>query len=103
MDWQLSALNPPMTTIFFTWVRIPEPDRDLAAAAKARDAAERLWAIVEVWSYNLGAGLSCNLAVAEHWNGESSGPAALLIGTLFFAFFIVAVALGFFLAKATGT
>lgn len=47
MDWQLAALNPPMTTIFFTYVRIPEPERDLAAAGKARDAAERLWAMVE--------------------------------------------------------
>lgn len=47
MDWQLGALNAPMTTIFFTWVRIPEPERDYAAAGKARDAAERLWAMVE--------------------------------------------------------
>jgi glutathione S-transferase len=47
MDWQLGTLGAPMTTIFFTFVRIPEPDRDLAAAAKARDAAERLWAMVE--------------------------------------------------------
>ena len=47
MDWQLSAINPPMTTIFFTYVRIPEPDRDYAAATKARNAAERLWAVVE--------------------------------------------------------
>ncbi|HEV7267380.1 MAG TPA: glutathione S-transferase family protein [Falsiroseomonas sp.] len=47
MDWQLSALNAPMTTIFFTHVRIPEPERDYAAANKARDAAERLWAMVE--------------------------------------------------------
>ncbi len=47
MDWQLSALNAPMTTIFFTWVRIPEPERDYAAAGKARDASERLWRMVE--------------------------------------------------------
>jgi glutathione S-transferase len=47
MDWQLSALNAPMTTIFFTYVRIPEPQRDYAAAAKARDAAEALWAMIE--------------------------------------------------------
>lgn len=47
MDWQLSALNAPMTTVFFTYVRIPEPERDYAATAKARDVAERLWAMVE--------------------------------------------------------
>jgi glutathione S-transferase len=47
MDWQLSALNAPMTTVFFTYVRIPEPERDYAATAKARDAAERLWAMVD--------------------------------------------------------
>ncbi len=47
LDWQLGTLNPPMTTIFFTYVRIPEPDRDHAAAAKARDAAEALWGMVD--------------------------------------------------------
>jgi glutathione S-transferase len=47
MDWQVSAINPPMTTIFFTYVRIPEPERNYAAAAKARDVAERLWAMAE--------------------------------------------------------
>ncbi len=47
MDWQLASLNGPMTTVFFTYVRIPEPERDYAATAKARDAAERLWRIVD--------------------------------------------------------
>lgn len=47
LDWQLASLNRPMTTIFFTYVRIPEPERDYAAAAKARDEAEALWAMVE--------------------------------------------------------
>jgi glutathione S-transferase len=47
MDWQLSALNRPMSTIFFTFVRTPEAQRDLPAAAKARDEAEALWRMVE--------------------------------------------------------
>jgi glutathione S-transferase len=47
LDWQLGTLNPPMTTIFFTYVRIPEPERDMAAAATARDAAEALWRMVD--------------------------------------------------------
>jgi glutathione S-transferase len=47
MDWQLGALNPPMTQVFFTYVRTPEAERDYAATAKARDAAEKLWAMVE--------------------------------------------------------
>jgi glutathione S-transferase len=47
MDWQLSRVNGPMTTLFFTYVRTPEKDRDLAAAAKARDAAEDLWRILD--------------------------------------------------------
>ncbi|MBW8271419.1 glutathione S-transferase family protein [Caldovatus aquaticus] len=47
MDWQLSRVNGPMTTLFFTYVRTPEPQRDLAAAAKARDAAEEVWAILD--------------------------------------------------------
>lgn len=47
MDWQLSSITPPMTTVFFTYVRIPEPERDWAATAKARDSAERLWNILD--------------------------------------------------------
>ncbi|WP_043336999.1 glutathione S-transferase family protein [Belnapia moabensis] len=47
MDWQLASLNAPMVTIFFTYVRTPEAERDHAATARARDAAERLWAMVD--------------------------------------------------------
>jgi glutathione S-transferase len=47
MDWQLGHLNGPMTTILFTLYRTPEPDRDLAALARARDEAQRLWDMVE--------------------------------------------------------
>jgi glutathione S-transferase len=47
MDWQLSRVTGPMTTLFFTYVRTPEKDRDLAAATKARDAAEELWGILD--------------------------------------------------------
>lgn len=47
MDWQLARLNGPMTTVFFTYVRIPEAQRDYAATVKARDAAERLWAMLD--------------------------------------------------------
>jgi glutathione S-transferase len=47
MDWQLGMLNPPMTTVFFTYVRIPEEKRDYPATGKARDAAEALWAMLE--------------------------------------------------------
>lgn len=47
MDWQLSSLNGPVGTIFLTLVRTPEAERDMAAVARARDAAERLWGMVE--------------------------------------------------------
>jgi glutathione S-transferase len=47
MDWQLSALGGPMTTIFFTHVRTPAAERDLPAAARAQAEAEALWRIVE--------------------------------------------------------
>jgi glutathione S-transferase len=47
MDWQLSAMSRPITTIFFTYVRIPEPERDWPATAAARDEAERLWGILD--------------------------------------------------------
>ena len=47
MDWTLASLNEPMRVVFWTLVRTPEAERDLPAAAKARDAAERLWRIVD--------------------------------------------------------
>jgi glutathione S-transferase len=47
MDWQLASLGGPMTPLFFTYVRIPEPKRDYAAAAKALEEAAALWSIVD--------------------------------------------------------
>jgi glutathione S-transferase len=47
MDWQLASLGGPMTTVFFAYVRTPEPQRDHAATAKARDEAEALWRMVD--------------------------------------------------------
>ena len=47
MDWQLSALNRPMTTVFFTFVRIPEAQRDLSATEKARVEAAAHWQMVD--------------------------------------------------------
>jgi glutathione S-transferase len=36
-----------MVTIFFTHIRIPEPDRDWQAEGKAREDCGRLWKIVD--------------------------------------------------------
>lgn len=47
MDWQLSTLQAPMTTLFWTWVRTPPDQRDLAAAARARADAQVLWALLD--------------------------------------------------------
>lgn len=47
MDWQLASLNRPMTTVFFTYVRIPEAKRDWDATHKARAEAETLWGMVD--------------------------------------------------------
>ena len=47
MDWQLASLNGPMTPLFWTFVRTPAEKRDLAAAARAREEAQTLWAIVD--------------------------------------------------------
>ncbi|MCU0945933.1 MAG: glutathione S-transferase family protein [Rubritepida sp.] len=47
MDWQLAHINPPMTVVFFTYVRTPEAERDMAATEKARVEAEALWDMVE--------------------------------------------------------
>ena len=47
MDWQTSHLTAPLVTIFFTHIRIPEPDRDWTAEKKAGEDAGRLWKVVE--------------------------------------------------------
>lgn len=47
MDWTLGHVTAPMVTIFFTHVRIPEPDRDWKAEGKAREDAGRLFRIVD--------------------------------------------------------
>jgi glutathione S-transferase len=47
MDWTLASLNEPMRVIFWTFIRTPEAERDLPAAARARDGAETLWRIVD--------------------------------------------------------
>ncbi|MBY0335042.1 MAG: glutathione S-transferase family protein [Acetobacteraceae bacterium] len=47
MDWQLGHLNGPMTTILFTLYRTPEPERDMAALARAVAEAQGYWNIVE--------------------------------------------------------
>lgn len=47
MDWALGHVTTPMVTIFFTHVRIPEPDRNWKAEGKAREDAGRLWRIVD--------------------------------------------------------
>lgn len=47
MDWQLGHLNAPMTTIFFTYVRTPEAERNWPATHAARDEAQALWDMVE--------------------------------------------------------
>lgn len=47
MDWQLAHLSAPMTTIFFTHVRIPEAERDWPATEAARQKAAALWALLD--------------------------------------------------------
>lgn len=47
MDWQLAHLSGPMTTLFFTHIRIPEPERDWPAAEAALRQAARLWRLLD--------------------------------------------------------
>lgn len=47
MDWQLSRLSDPMRVIFWTLVRTPPGQRDMAAVARAAAEAAGLWAILE--------------------------------------------------------
>lgn len=47
MDWTLASMNEPMRVLFWTYVRTPEPERDMEAVARALPQAGRLWRIVE--------------------------------------------------------
>ncbi len=47
MDWSLGHLNGSMVTVFFTYIRTPEAERNWPATHAARDAAEKLWAMVD--------------------------------------------------------
>lgn len=47
LDFQLGVLVQPITTVFWTYVRLPEEKRDYAAAAKAQEEAEKIWAVVD--------------------------------------------------------
>lgn len=69
MDWQLSTLNPPMSTIFHGLVRTPEAERDMAAIGRARVAAAERWAMVDR-----------HLAGSPFVGGEAFGLADIALG-----------------------
>jgi glutathione S-transferase len=47
LDWQQTALNDPLRSVYFTLFRIPEPERDWAAFGKARDQADALFGMLD--------------------------------------------------------
>ena len=47
MDWQLSTLLPPVSTVFWTLIRTPEADRDLSAVARAIEEANQVTAVLD--------------------------------------------------------
>jgi glutathione S-transferase len=47
LDWQQTALNDPLRSVFFTLFRIAEPERDWAAFAKAKDQADALFGMLD--------------------------------------------------------
>ena len=47
MDWTLASLNHPMRDVFWTFVRTPEAERDLAAANRAATQAAKLFGILD--------------------------------------------------------
>ena len=47
MDWQLSVVNSPMTTMFLGYVRTPADKRDPAALESARRTAAAAWTILD--------------------------------------------------------
>ncbi len=47
MDWQQTALNAPMVTVFFTWVRLKPEERDMPAHDKALAQLTHLMGMIE--------------------------------------------------------
>ena len=47
MDWQQTTLQADMTVMFWTLIRTPEPQRDLAAVEKSRAESEKGAAILD--------------------------------------------------------
>ena len=47
MDWQQTALNPPISGVFWNLVRLPPEERDASAVAKHREQAERALAVLD--------------------------------------------------------
>jgi glutathione S-transferase len=47
LDWQQTALNDLLRSVYFTLFRIPEPERDWAAFAKAKDQADALFGMLD--------------------------------------------------------
>jgi glutathione S-transferase len=47
MDWQQTALNPPISAVFVNLIRLPPKERDLSAAAQNCELAERSLAILD--------------------------------------------------------
>lgn len=47
MDWYLTTLHPPMTTVFWTLIRTPEPERDMVALNAALKQAAEAWTILD--------------------------------------------------------
>ena len=64
MDWTLASLNEPLRVIFWTFIRTPEAERDLAAVARARDNAERLFGMLEARLEGRGF-LAGDLSIAD--------------------------------------
>lgn len=47
LDWQQTALNPPLVTVYFTLFRIPEPERDWKAFEAAKTQVEALFGMLD--------------------------------------------------------
>ncbi|HEX9701678.1 MAG TPA: glutathione S-transferase family protein [Rhodospirillales bacterium] len=47
MDWYLTAMHPPMTTIFLQLIRTKPEDRDMKAFEDAAAKASKLWTMVD--------------------------------------------------------
>lgn len=83
MDWTLTTVNLPMTTLFWGYVRTPVEQRDPAALEEARIKASAVWMILERHLATSGTTYICGAALT---------PADIVLGPFAHRWFSLPIA-----------